>query len=327
MDITNNWFNYLHTKRKLSRDIIKMSGLEVRNDLLQIPIYDIDGKLLFSKYRKAPWDTSNTAKYQYDCGGKVALYGIDHLNSGVIICEGELDCLALLTCGFNACSSTGGAMSFQKEWAPLFKDWIPTVMFDNDDTGIKGAVRTAFILKNVVFRGVPFNYGKDISDVLQNYGEEKVKEIMNSSNNCLIVSVPDLSLKKNMLEYRRILKEDLRKLPTGSIVQKFLWAMVVELTGMISAATQKRRKVVRPENNDEIVRARAYPIENLIKVDRWVATCPFHTNGQEKTPSLHIYQDNHAYCFGGCRKRFDAIDIAMAVHNMKFPEAVKFLNK
>ncbi|MCX6123294.1 MAG: DNA primase [Proteobacteria bacterium] len=51
------------------------------------------------------------------------------------------------------------------------------------------------------------------------------------------------------------------------------------------------------------------------------ACCPFHA---EKTPSFHIYPDNHYYCFG-CKENGDAIDFVRKTREMSFIETLKFL--
>lgn len=322
MDITNNWYNYLYSERKLSHDVIRMAGFEEVHGLLKIPIYDKDGKYIFSKFRKAPWDTTNTPKYQYERGASVSLYGIDHLTNDIVICEGELDALALITCGHNACSSTGGAMTFQQEWAPLFEGKNVTIMFDNDETGIKGAVRAGLLLQHFTYRWVPPGYGKDIGDVLQNHGVEKVHEVMTRNDNCIVIDIPDLSLKKNLITYRRELRDTVRRFTTGSPGSYFIRELILQLTLKINEKT--RPKVPKHSTSEpDILRARAYPIDKLITVKRGTAICPFH---EEDTPSLHVYDDNHAYCFGRCRRRYDAIDIAIKVHNVTFTEAVKMLS-
>lgn len=74
---------------------------------------------------------------------------------------------------------------------------------------------------------------------------------------------------------------------------------------------------------DEIERARAVPINTLVNVGRDnKAICPFH---EDTKPSLHVYRDNHAYCFV-CQKRASAIDIYMALHSCDFKAAVKALS-
>lgn len=51
------------------------------------------------------------------------------------------------------------------------------------------------------------------------------------------------------------------------------------------------------------------------------ACCPFHA---EKTPSFHIYPDQHYYCFG-CKETGDAITFVRKTREMSFIEALKFL--
>jgi DNA primase catalytic core len=53
-----------------------------------------------------------------------------------------------------------------------------------------------------------------------------------------------------------------------------------------------------------------------------VACCPFH---QERTPSLHIYQDEgRFYCFG-CKEKGDAIDLVRKLDSLEFDQAVESL--
>lgn len=52
--------------------------------------------------------------------------------------------------------------------------------------------------------------------------------------------------------------------------------------------------------------------------------CPFHANGNEKTPSLKIY-DRNFHCFG-CQTGGDAVKFLELLYNLKPLEAVKRLN-
>lgn len=321
MDNTSQWFNYLHTQRKLTQEVINMSGLDVYQGRLKIPVYDELGNYKFSKYRKAPWEENDEPKYKYEFGSSVSLYGIDHIGPEMVICEGELDALALLSCGFNACTSTGGAQTFREEWVPLFDKSNVTIMFDNDDAGIRGAVKTAFMFKRFTYRWVPPRFGKDASDVLINYDQEMLKTLMRNEENSMKFEIPELSTKKETIEYRRYLTSLARTMTAGSIGTMFVRAIIVELS--VRLATRKKKPTPHVDGGEK-ERANAYPIENLIKVSRdGTALCPFHN---EKTGSLHVYKDNHAFCFG-CSKRADAIAIAMAVWNVDFKEAIKRLNQ
>jgi DNA primase len=213
-------------------------------------------------------------------------------------------------------------MAFQKDWVPLFDGCNVTIMFDNDDAGIRGAVKTAFMFRKFTYRWVPPRFGKDVSDVLINYDQEMLKVLMRSEDNKLDVDIPDFKSKKEMREYRRELLMKARGMTAGSIGTYFIRALIVELS--VRLAERKHKPVQLVEGSD-LERAKSYPIENLIKVNRnGFALCVTH---KEKTPSLKVYKDNHAYCFGGCGKRFDAIAIAMAVWNCDFKSAVERLTK
>jgi len=52
------------------------------------------------------------------------------------------------------------------------------------------------------------------------------------------------------------------------------------------------------------------------------ACCPFHA---EKSPSFHIYPDNHYYCFG-CKESGDAITFVRKTRDMSFIESLRFLS-
>jgi hypothetical protein len=75
--------------------------------------------------------------------------------------------------------------------------------------------------------------------------------------------------------------------------------------------------------DSEIQSARGYKITNLLQTnDAGFAKCPFHN---EKTPSMKVYEDNHAYCFG-CHKQVDVISLYMHINNTTFVEAVRALS-
>ena len=70
-----------------------------------------------------------------------------------------------------------------------------------------------------------------------------------------------------------------------------------------------------------ISRAKDYPIEELIKVDKiGMAICPFHS---ENTPSLYC-KNNWYHCFG-CGVSGDTINLIMKIRNCEFKEAVELL--
>jgi DNA primase len=322
MDSTNKWYQYLYKERKLSPAVIQRAGLKETNGWLEIPVRDNVGEYLFSKYRKPPWVESNLPKYTYDKGSKASLYGVQRLISArdVYVTEGELDVLTLRTCGEEAVSSTGGAMTFKEEWAKQLGGKDVTLLFDNDETGISGAVRVAMMLDISTFRWVPPVCGKDISDVLSKYGMKKVHEILNDERYCVRIHKPYLSTQATIKKFRKELVARARKTPR-SVGTQFLNEIVVQLTSQLSQTT-KRRSPNYTQDDSQKERAKTYPIENLLEVNQRKASCPFH---KEKTASFHVYKDNTGYCFG-CNQYADPIDIVMVKFNLNFMAAVKYLN-
>ena len=82
----------------------------------------------------------------------------------------------------------------------------------------------------------------------------------------------------------------------------------------------------------DIEQAKDYPIEELFETKLFTTNrnltgrCPFHNSGQERTPSFTIYPNNVGHCFG-CGWHGDSIAFYMALHKVKFIQAVRSLSK
>lgn len=74
---------------------------------------------------------------------------------------------------------------------------------------------------------------------------------------------------------------------------------------------------------DEVKMAKEVPIENLMKFTHRKAKCIWHN---DSTPSLHLYPDNHVFCFG-CQKNGDAVSVYMQLNNKSFKDAVEELSR
>ncbi len=283
---------------------------------------------MFAKYRKEPWDTSDSPKYIYEKGGTVSLYGVHYpsQNKRLILCEGEFDVLSLRTAGYDALTSTGGAMSFQQDWV---LDRVPTLLFDNDEAGVKGAIRTAFILGKCIISWIPAGFGKDASDVLQNKGKEFLYKLLDDPVRQIPIDLSNLERRKDILAKKKELQA-LTKNMEESVGKQIMQGICKKMIELEKAFVSHAPKRVPKDDREYIInleRAKAYPIDRVLKVEGRMAKCPFHNNGQEKTPSFHIYGD-HGFCFGGCedRKKKDVIDIYMKVHNVDHLTAVKILS-
>jgi len=142
---------------------------------ITIPIKDSDGNYTFFKLRQDP--TQGNDKITYPNGIEAQIYDWTELNNdqeSIMICEGELDRLALLSKGIPAITSTHGAMTFKQEWADKVSKKYKKVYIclDNDETGKKGSMKIAKMLENsdceVFIVSLPDEIGPggDITDYL-----------------------------------------------------------------------------------------------------------------------------------------------------------------
>jgi len=107
---------------------------------ITIPIKDLDGNYKFLKLRQDPDEGKDKLTYP---GGEAQIYDWDMARSAkdkLLICEGELDRLALLSKGVPAVTATHGARTFKEQWIKHFpKDVAFYICYDNDDAGRAGA--------------------------------------------------------------------------------------------------------------------------------------------------------------------------------------------
>ena len=95
------------------------------------------------------------------------------------------------------------------------------------------------------------------------------------------------------------------------------------LDELIPKAISKKEKL-------DIAKAKEFPLEQLFQGElrqagsRLVGCCPFHANGNERTPSFFIFPENRYYCFS-CSLGGDAIDFVVTTKNYSFSEAVRSL--
>lgn len=125
-------------------------GTFYRRQWITIPIPDIYGNYAFFKLRQDP--AHGNEKITYPKGIEAQLYGWDMVNitgTPLVICEGELDRLTLISKGVTAITSTHGAMTFKEEWAESVRKCPHVyICFDNDEAGRKGAQRVAKMVEN-----------------------------------------------------------------------------------------------------------------------------------------------------------------------------------
>ena len=76
--------------------------------------------------------------------------------------------------------------------------------------------------------------------------------------------------------------------------------------------------------DQHIIEAKQKPITDYVQFNKQgFARCIAH---EEKTGSLKYYPEtNTCYCFGGCQKSFDVIDVVRKQNDLNFIQAVKFI--
>lgn len=101
-------------------------------------------------------DTPKNLSYPKGKGG-VVLYGnLANENENLIITEGIMDCLSLLSLGYKAVTSTGGCNTFKDEWitTELLKAKNIYVAYDRDEAGEKGALKVLKMLKRAGYKNL-----------------------------------------------------------------------------------------------------------------------------------------------------------------------------
>lgn len=313
---------------------------------IAIPVRHIDGTHSFNKYRRDPMEGPVKPKYLFERGGKVTLYGADHvvalesisgepitLNNEtvadvlsnlkrvmngekrkVIITEGELDTLVCWSAGIPAVSSTAGAVSFQPEWVELLSRYEVYVCFDNDEAGHKGAIKVLESLPEAKVIIVPNQLDvKDISDYCARGGD--IHQLLKTA-----FTVTDLDDAKVQYEHLS---------GAWRMNEAKFFELYIE-HHKVPALPSNVNGAGRPtsQSDDRLERAKSVDCTTLL---------PFSTKGHYPTtkclwhddsdPSLTYYKkNNNCYCFV-CAKYADAVDIVMARDGVDFKVALRSLLK
>jgi len=167
----------------LDESFVVNRGWELKEDYIIIPIFDVDGKFLYNKYRHLTGD----AKFTADAGSHPALYCAEHIKSKkeVVLCEGEPDCIRLWQEGVPAVTGTFGVGTFSNKLAqPLIGKKV-YVLLDTDEAG-KGAVdKYCQILKELdidtFIIELPSEY-KDVSEYLtDNHNQDDIDKLKDNA--------------------------------------------------------------------------------------------------------------------------------------------------
>jgi len=297
--VFSDWLN----TNKITPQVQEDFNISFTDDIV-IPVYDIDGNFSFNKYRRNPL-SDDKPKYWYDKGGKVMLYGMHKAkeHKTILICEGEKDCLVAWSHNIPAVTSTGGALSFQEEWATYFKDKEVIICFDNDEAGANGMVKVLSFIPQAKILLIPDRANiKDISDYVVSGGD--LHSLLKTAKSLNTIEAVKEDRSSRVALYQSVF---------------FHEAFIKEHTKV-----NKLPKAQQTFSSDNVSNAKMYPAINLMEFKNDKARCPYHN---EKTGSFTYFKKtNSCYCFG-CGKVADSIDLYQQLNGCDFKTAVEELNK
>lgn len=136
--------------RGITREAIATYRLGWTGDRIAIPIRDADGKYINAKLYKVGGDSGNKMVWAVS-GFSAPLYipKSDMNAAGVLLVEGEFDCIVARIQGFNANTGTAGARTWKKEWSDALRGLVVYILFDHDDAGRLGSKAAAAALHDV----------------------------------------------------------------------------------------------------------------------------------------------------------------------------------
>lgn len=156
--------------RGLSNEIIDRHRLGWNGQRITMPIPGPDGRVAFFRLARDPDAPPSGPKMLASPGSRVELYGWEVLRrrpERLVVAEGEFDRLVLESQGFEAVTSTGGALSFPRA-ALRFLAQVPELYlaFDRDRAGEEGARRLAMLLPQARVVTLPEEVGEggDLTD-------------------------------------------------------------------------------------------------------------------------------------------------------------------
>ena len=144
--------SYLRDGRGFSEESIRAFGLGALlvspgESWVAIPLRDSRGSIVNVRFRRLPSDEASGSKYRVCAGRPLPLFNSERLGGeDPIVCEGELDVVALYEYGWkeSVVSGTGGAGTWREEWLDLLEPSSSLLLcYDDDDAGDKGATALA----------------------------------------------------------------------------------------------------------------------------------------------------------------------------------------
>lgn len=143
------------------------TGYDKTKDCITFTHCDLSSQPINIKYHKFGKDQQTTQQGQ----SKAKLFPLNLIPKydkyqSIVYCEGEKDCITLLSVGINAVTGTTGAGSIPKDLTSLKDLQQIYIVYDNDPTGYDGAENLARKLKNTFSEQKVYTYEWHIKTVL-----------------------------------------------------------------------------------------------------------------------------------------------------------------
>ncbi len=143
--------DYLLSQRGISKETVRRYTIGLRHKhgqrQITLPVLDQQGICRDMRLWLAPDQRKERGPkiLHYEDGyGAARLYPIDQLqHERLVVCEGEMDALALLSAGIPAITVTGGATTWPDDLSASFIGKHVTLLMDNDKAGRDGASKRA----------------------------------------------------------------------------------------------------------------------------------------------------------------------------------------
>ncbi len=158
-----------------SADVVATLGLRIKPgtpDRLAIPIRQDDGRLVNIRLY-APGDDNKMISWGKGFG-KSKLFPApgQWKKNGVLICEGEKDCITALSKGFNAVTQTAGCNSWADQFTRFFKGRDVVIAYDADEKGEAGAQKVAKKLTGTAKTIRILTWPADIMPTVPDHGQD-----------------------------------------------------------------------------------------------------------------------------------------------------------
>lgn len=127
------------------------------------------------------------------------------------------------------------------------------------------------------------------------------------------------------LELNKIKNKDLKEAKASIIEAKRerILEERAEVETILGFLNPRKSKAIQ-NFQQELQRAKTYPIDKLLPFTRRKTKCLWHSDND---PSLYYYKkDNRVHCFV-CEKGGDSVDVVMQMKGCSIGEAIQFLNK